>query len=387
MASVKRVRILFVISSILFISLMLGLIIFFSYKKSYKHMTDNADKKLEQILENDEQLEGNEHYFIVSINSNHKLNNLKLVNVSKSVSDSISRYVKTIMSKDEEKGYIDGYRYMLKKDKRNREVTIAFLSRSGNENMLRQNVRSMVQFSILGVIIIGIILIFVSKLVVWPIEEGERRQKEFISAASHALKTPLTIISTTADLLGDDYEDNEWVDIIKEQADYMTGMTNNLVMLTKLQSNNSNIKHIEFPISDVLGDILHSFAPVAQSKEQKVDENIEKNVSYVGNENDIRQLFTLLLDNAHKYAGVKGRVYVELKSKKNEIVLVIKNTSVKYDKKQLERLFDRFYRGNESKEKGFGIGLYVAKTIVNNHKGIIDARMEDDFIVFEVRLR
>ncbi|MDO5381531.1 MAG: HAMP domain-containing sensor histidine kinase [Eubacteriales bacterium] len=388
MTKIIKTRILFVISSVIFLSIMLGLIIFFSYKKSFSHMTNNADKILEQILNNDEKSDSLEHYFIVKVDRNHKVENVQFVNVrKKDIKDKILEYAKNVMSEDSDKGYIDGYRYMLKKDNRDRSVTIAFLARYGNEAMLKQNIKSMIQFSVIGVIVVAIILVFVSKLVVWPIEEEERRQKAFISAASHSLKTPLTIISTSADLLKDE-NDNEWIDIIKEQTNYMTDMTNNLILLTKLEAGNEYDNMIEFPISDVFSETLHSFSPLAESRKQTVSYDIEENISYVGNENDIRQLFTLLLDNAHKYAGENGMISVQLKSKKNEINLIMKNTSIKYDKKELDNLFDRFYRGSSVKEKGFGIGLYVVKVIAEKHKGSVEAHMEgDNIIVFNVKLK
>lgn len=390
MTKIIKTRILFVISSVIFLSIMLGLIIFFSYKKSFSHMTNNADKILEQILNNDEKSNSLEHYFIVKVDRNHKVENVQFVNVhKKEIKDKILEYVKNVMSEGSDKGYIDGYRYLMKKDNRDRSVTIVFLARYGNVAMLKQNIKSMIQLSVIGVIVVAIILVFVSKVVVWPIEEEERRQKAFISAASHSLKTPLTIISTSADLLKDENDnDNEWIDIIKEQTNYMTDMTNNLILLTKLEAGNIYDKMIEFPISDVFIETLHSFSPLAESRKQTVSYDIEENISYVGNENDIRQLFTLLFDNAHKYAGENGMISVQLKSKKNEINLIMKNTSIKYDKKELDNLFDRFYRGSSVKEKGFGIGLYVVKVIAEKHKGSVEAHMEgDNIIVFNVKLK
>ena len=108
MTKIKKVSILFVISSVIFLSIMLGLIIFFSYKKSFSHMTSNADKILEQILNDGEKTDYLEHYFIVKIDRNHRVENVKFVNGSKKdIKDKILEYVKNVMSEDSDKGCID----------------------------------------------------------------------------------------------------------------------------------------------------------------------------------------------------------------------------------------------------------------------------------------
>lgn len=382
-----KTRIVFVLCAMFFMMLLQAFIILFSYQRSYYHMTENADALLTAMLDSKEPIEDGNRYLIVEIDENHTVSNVKFINTGKNVKEKISDYVKVAMKNQKDTGYVDSYRYMKRKNPVNRSVTIAYLLRSGNIAMLRSNMESIIVASLVSCFIICIVLILASRLIVRPIKEANDMQKEFISYASHALKTPITIIQSSADLLEEELDNNEWVSIIKEQSKSMSDMTNSLVMISKMENQRVADNTIEFPLSDVLREILKSFEPIAVKNNIVVTQNIENDVEYCGNENDIRQLITLLLDNAHKYAGKNGEISVELTRGKDGVHIKVINTSVSYSNDQLRKMFDRFYRGSEAKERGFGIGLYVASLIVKRHKGKINARMQDDkYICFNVFL-
>lgn len=378
---IKKIRIYFILVAFAFLFLMQALIVYFTYHRSYKHLIQNSDEILNQILNNEsnDNISGY-HYFVVTMDANHNISNINIVNTATVVRKSAANYTKTAMSTGSDTGFVEGYRFMIKKEASKKEIKVAFLLRSGNFSMLRNNTISMIIFSAIALLIILITLIPVSKLLVWPLEESNRKQKAFITTAGHALKTPLTIISTSADLLSDDLPDSQWINVIKDECAHLTDMTNELILISKMEAKGktTNNPHIDFPISDVLNEIIESFNPVFTSKNQTVSLNISKDLTYFGDENAIKQLFSLLIDNCTKYAGVEGEIIIELTKNKSGVTFSTTNTSPYYDNAQLSHLFDQFYRPDVNKETGFGIGLFVVKTITKAHKGKLFAKMIDD---------
>lgn len=379
-----HVRIYFVLFSNLFLILLQSAIIFFSYKRSLHFMTKKADIQLEQILNGQTEF-SEEHYFVVTIDSEHNLKIIKRNNINEKELKKISLFLKQI-NFSKKKGFIDRYRFLIEKN--NLSTKIAFIVKSGNLSMLKNNLHSQILFSIFGIGIIFFVLIFVSKIIVLPLKKSEKLQKEFITSASHALKTPLTIISTSADLLeteSNELKGNEWLKIIKSQIKNLTKMTNNLVTISKMQENQNSIK-IKFPLSDVYEETVETFMGIIKLNNQQLQKSINKNISYFGNEDEIRQLLSIILENACKYAGRNGEIKISLQKTRFSIEIIVENTSQFYDEIELNKLFHRFYRGKNTTQNGFGIGLSVAKTILENHSGKIKLYMNNDKFCIRIKL-
>lgn len=226
------------------------------------------------------------------------------------------------------------------------------------------------------------ILIAVSGKVVEPIVKNRQKQKEFITSASHELKTPLTVIHADAQLLETDIGENEWLTDIIKQTNYMTEMTNRLVYLARAEEQEQNFVKIDFPISDLAEDIAVTYFAVAQSSGKKYKSDIAKNITYCGDEKAIRELMTALLDNAFKYSTSGGLITVTLASEGRGVRFAVENTVSQINPEQLASFTERFFRTDTSdKVKGFGIGLSIAKAVAEAHKGKLTVELPKENVI------
>lgn len=219
-----------------------------------------------------------------------------------------------------------------------------------------------------------------SKRAINPIIISMEKQRQFITDAGHEIKTPLAIISANADVLELTNGESEWICSIRNQTSRLDKLVKNLLTLSRMEEDNIEISYHEFDISQCVERIAHSFLAVAESQNKKLDIEVQANLTFHGDEGCIEQLVSTLLDNAMKYSNIKGFIKVSLSSYKKGMKLEVYNTVEQIDVKNLDRLFDRFYRTDESRSRetgGYGIGLSIAKSIVEAHHGRISVGSGD----------
>ena len=191
----------------------------------------------------------------------------------------------------------------------------------------------------------------------------------------------LTIIEADTEVLEMDFDENEWLQDIREQTKRLADLTGSLVMLSRMEEGqNGNLK-VEFPLSDMVEEVCHTFQAPAKIQGICMKTAITPMISIKGDEKAIRSLITILLDNAVKYTNERGRIDVTLGKKKNRIYLSVFNTTEYISKEQTSRLFDRFYRTDISRNSqtgGYGLGLSIAAATADSHKGKIMAETEDE---------
>lgn len=253
-------------------------------------------------------------------------------------------------------------------------------------------------FAVVGLVML-IVIYFLSRYFanrsIAPVREAFEKQKQFIGDASHELKTPLAIINTNADVLLANQEDTianqaKWLHYIKSETERMTGLTNDLLYLTQMDDSRSTMIHAKFNMSDAVESIILPMEAVIFEKNISLDYNIEPNLTVHGNSEQIKQVILILLDNAVKYSGPKGAVNVTLQKQNNDVVLAVSNTGEGIEPEHLDRIFDRFYRTDSSRARkhgGHGLGLAIARSIVDQHKGELYARsVVGEGATFYVRL-
>jgi len=253
-------------------------------------------------------------------------------------------------------------------------------------------------FAIVGLIML-IVIFFLSRYFanrsITPVKEAFEKQKQFIADASHELKTPLAIINTNTDVLLANREDTienqaKWLHYIKSETERMSGLTNDLLYLTQIDDSRSSMIHAKFNMSDAVENIILTMEAVIFEKNISLDYSIEPQLMVHGNIEQIKQVILILLDNAVKYSRAKGSVNVTLKKQNNDVVLAVSNTGEGIAAEHLDRIFDRFYRTDASRARkhgGHGLGLAIAKSIVEQHKGEIYARsVVGEGATFYVRL-
>lgn len=399
---IKKLRIKFVVLSMIVLIFMQVFILAVSTGRSYGNMADRADELLGQIHEGQESASVlNARFFSVVFDRDGEVASIQVTHIAGMNRKSAVMYAKKVQALGKEKGFVNGYRYRVWQED-DGQAAVVFLSRSANLEMLGSNVASTIWVSSFGLGIMFILLIFATKVLVRPMETSYRKQKEFITAASHELKTPLTVIGADLEMLESENGCSQWIQDIRVQTERLTKMTHELLFLSRLEMPCSSRFDIVFPISDLAEEIIHSYQGVADKTRTRFKVSIAPGLEYCGDENEIQHLFIILLDNAFKYCGSdrdrnrdsnrNGNNDGEGNREKNGdrevaitlrraggIILEVTNTAKPLTKEELDRLFERFYRVDASRteKEGFGIGLSIAKAIVENHKGRIRAYMAD----------
>lgn len=288
-------------------------------------------------------------------------------------------YASEIWEREAEKGFLDNYRYRRCSD--NGEVRIIFLDCRRQLDNFQNFLFTTFSVSAIGLLSVLALMFYLSARIVKPFSDNYEKQKRFITDAGHELKTPLTIIDADTEILEMDLGENEWLQDIQGQTKRLADLTNALVTLSRVEEGqNRNVK-VEFPLSDMVEEAVHAFQAPAKVLEKNLTAAIAPMISMNGDEKAIRELITILLDNAVKYTNEKGQISVTLEKKRNRIYLSVLNTTEYISKEQISHLFDRFYRTDTSRNSqtgGYGLGLSIAAATVDAHKGKIITETEDE---------
>lgn len=285
------------------------------------------------------------------------------------------------VEKDKNHGFIGHYRY--RKSIEASTVQIVFLDCRRELSSFQDFLLASVIVSFISCLMVFSIITFFSNKIVQPISESYEKQKRFITDAGHEIKTPLTIIHADVDVLEMEFGENEWLEDIQKQAKRLTSLTNDLVYLSRMEEATDSTQTIVFPFSDVVSEAASSFHSLALAQDKVFTCNIQPMLSLKGDEKTIRQLVSILLDNALKYSPVHSTVTLTLEKQNKFLLLsVFNSTENPIPKESLPLLFDRFYRIDSSRNSqtgGYGIGLSVAKAIAASHNGKIQAKTTDGY--------
>ena len=242
-------------------------------------------------------------------------------------------------------------------------------------------------FGFIGIAVAFLIIFFASKRVIKPIAESYEKQKRFITNAGHEIKTPITIIDANTELIELEGGASEWTEGIKKQTGRLVALTERLVTLSRMQESGASDRHAQFAISVAVSETASQYYAIATAQGKSLSLDIEEGLTFIGNEAEICQLISTLLDNAMKYSKEKTEIKLSLKNVQRTVELKCENISSNPIKKGKQNIFfERFYRSDAARAGGmggFGIGLSVAEAIVTAHKGKISAYSPDgESIVF-----
>lgn len=243
-------------------------------------------------------------------------------------------------------------------------------------------------------VILEVIIVFVcNKITNWlikPVIDTFNKQKQFIEDASHELKTPISVIVASAESLEHDNDNKKWINIIKSESDRMNNLICNLLDLASLQNKNDINTFKEQDISKLVEMSVLTFEALMYENNIKLDYEIAPKILFSCDENQIKQLVAILLDNAIKHSVKNGNIIVNLRDDKKDIILEVKNKGEMIPKEIQDKIFERFYRANEARttsENRYGLGLSIAKNIVINHNGKIFVNSDEEFTTFKVILK
>ena len=245
--------------------------------------------------------------------------------------------------------------------------------------------------SILIFILLEIIIIYVSNLLTkWlikPVIESFTKQKQFIVDASHELKTPLAIMTASVESLELEPKEKKWLDNIKSESERMNKLVTDLLDLAKSENMDNKINYSVNDLSKIIEKTSLTFESLIYENNLKLETNIEDNIMLNCNPDKIRELLGILLDNAIKHSLEESKITINLYNDKNNIILEVKNRGEPIPKDEQEKIFDRFYRVDESRNRNnnrYGLGLAIAKNIVTSHNGKISVNCKDGYTTFKV---
>ena len=281
--------------------------------------------------------------------------------------------------------YLNKYIYYLSK---NNQLIIL------DNSLINAKLLSSLNLSIILFIFFEIIIIYFShyltKWLVKPVEDSFIKQKRFICDASHELKTPLSVVMASADMLDENPNETKWLNNIKSESERMNKLVINLLDLAKSEDLNEKEVFNNINLSKLIETSVLSFESLAFENGIKLTYLIEENVMFNCNSDRIRELLGILLDNAIKHTIDNENINVKMYKDKDYIIIEVKNKGKEIDKKDREKIFERFYRADESRNRNdnrYGLGLSIAKNIVTNHKGKISVNCADGYTTFKVKFK
>lgn len=309
-------------------------------------------------------------FYLVAISNNGSV--LAVDNGNKELynNDELTQIAKRILGEKKHSGRNSNLSYVVK-DK-DGYTLVAFMDNTVSEAGLRTMLRYVLIVGFASIIGILLISFPLSKRIIKPLEENNRKQKQFISDASHELKTPVAIIGTNTELLSREIGNNEWLENIKYENERMGVLIKKLLDLSHAEDLSLSMENINFS-RIVLGEIL-VFESYSFEKGKEFIIDIDEEVHLIGNQTQLKQLISILLDNAINYSSGKD-ININLKRKNNTIELNVINDSYEIPQEKLNHIFDRFYRVDEvrnSEDLHYGIGLSIAKAIIEKHGGNIE---------------
>lgn len=356
---------------------------------------DDASEPVDDVTHNTEDMKNKNIKFmdsvIYTILLDDNNNILEVINHSndETSSEKISSIAKKILSnkniKDRYIGnlYLSDYSYAYSKGD-----TLIILDNSKIKNSLLLSL----EVSLFIFIILEILVIVLSKyLTIWiikPVKESFAKQKQFIADASHELKTPLSVIVASSEAIDITNQNSKWLKNIEYEANRMNLLISKLLDLAKSERM-EEIVLVNNNLSKTIELSLLTFEGRAFEKDIKLSYEIEDNINILMDEDSIKELVEILLDNAIKHSKKNGSIKVSLK-KDSQVTLLVQNEGDPIPKGEEEKIFERFYRVDKSrnrKDNRYGLGLAIAKNIVLSHKGKIKASSLDGVTTFQVTFK
>ena len=304
------------------------------------------------------------------------------------VDSNIKEYALKIISDNEDsRTYIGNLYFNQVSYKYEKGNYITLIDNSDINNRLQNSLLTGTIIFVLAEIIILIISKVLVSWIIKPVERSFNKQKQFIADASHELKTPLSVIIACAETLEANPKEYKWIESIKDEANRMSKLVTSLLDLAKLEEENYKELYEELDLSKLVEKSILPFESLAYEKNIKLDYEIGENILFKCNSEEIKELLSILLDNAMKHISKKGSIHVTLKNDRNAIVLEVMNSGNPIPIGEEEKIFERFYRIDKARnrnENRYGLGLAIAKCIVINHNGKIRAFSNNGYTTFKI---
>ena len=316
-------------------------------------------------------------YFTVEFNTSGQVTSINTDKIASVTREEAENTAKSLYESYTDRGWIGEYRYKIIREPL--ATRMVFLDGSSNRELYRSYLLTSALVLLGSGLVAFLLIILFSTRAVTPVAESYEKQKQFVTNVNHELKTPLTLILANLDIAESELGKNEWLDDIRYEGKQMASLVEQLVSLSRMDEESTQLSFEDFNVSEMLLDITSEFKPAALASGRTFSTDIDPNVSIKGDEAVLRQIVSVLLDNALKYCDEGGEICCSL-SKGKHLTLSVTNSFANVNSTDLNRLFDRFYRQDKARTSGsgFGIGLSIAKAMTEKHGGRIQAYKADE---------
>ena len=296
--------------------------------------------------------------------------------------DELTAILQDCLSQNRREGTIATYHLRYLRQDNGLYEKLAFVDMSMEQAVLRKTMGSYLFIALASLLLLLGVSILLSRWATRPVEKAWTQQRQFLSDASHELKTPLTVILSNAELLEQAQLSDKparWTDNILSEAGRMRSLVEEMLTLARADNMVRTAVLTEVSLSDIAADCALAFEPVAFEAGKSLDYTLAENITVLGDGEKLRQLISVLLDNAIKYGADGGTVTLSLEKTDRQAKLTVSNPGDPIPPEQLGHLFERFYRADDSRgeKSGFGLGLSIAQTIAAEHKGTLKAESDD----------
>lgn len=281
--------------------------------------------------------------------------------------------------------YVDQYSYAFQGAN-----TLTIVDNTSAKAKLESLLKTSILIFVLIEIIIIILTVEITRWIIKPVIESFNKQKQFVADASHELKTPIAVIMANAEALEKEPEEKKWLNNIKSEADRMNELVTSLLDLAKLEEGKDKEVQQEENLSKIVEMSVLTFESLMYENKIQLKYDIQKEIKVKCNSSQMKQLGAILIDNAIKHSEADGEINIVLKKQKNDVLLIVSNKGKEIPKEIQEKIFERFYRADESRNRDtnrYGLGLAIAKNIVENHNGKISVESEKGITTFKVVLK
>ena len=326
-------------------------------------------------------------FFVLRYTDDGTLTQADLKSIASVTEDDTQAYLAAALAHGAGYGYCGSYRFLVAQE--DGENIAIFLDSYHELRSLRIVLVWSLAADAACILLVFLLVLLLSRRAIDPVVRSAEQQKQFITDASHELKTPITVIATSLKVLEMETGKQKWIDKTMAQTEKLTDLVNSLVTLSRMDEEDSPLKMEDFPVSDAVNETAESFRELAESKGHALTLSIAPGLTYHGDEYAVRQLVSILLDNAVKYAAEGSSISLSLEKARRGVVLRTSNGCEKQDVLDTGKLFDRFYRADTARSSGngFGIGLSIARSIAEGHKGGIRASLDGGRIEFTAELK
>ena len=317
-------------------------------------------------------------FFVVSLDADGSVTEMDHSYIASVSEEDIDAYAKEILASGKEQGRADYFMYkVFDSDDGTSKIVAVSCYQQLRQFRLLLSICILAGFLYMAAVFALVWLM--SRRITKPVEESIQKQRQFITDAGHELKTPITIIKANNEVLQMQNGSNQWTQSIENQTRRLSSLVQSLLELSRL--NEKDIVDIskEFDLSKTVSEAVESFRVPIESDGKVLETAIEKGIRFKGSKDEMYRLVSLLMDNARKYSTDREPVRVTL-NKHHRITLTVSNSCEHIEQEKLDRLFERFYRTDESRSRktgGNGIGLSVVQAIVERHNGTVTASSSD----------